>query len=85
MTGLYSLFDSFNSREFALFDAVAIGMFLWPDLFRTRETFLKVDDGGFTVMDDSKNANCEIGMHINKEVFLKRIMRRYVRQNLDRE
>jgi len=85
LTGLYSLFDSFGSGEFALFDAVAIGMYLWPELFRTRDTNVKVMHKGFTVMDDSKEPNCKIGMYINKDEFLRQIMRRYLRQNLSRE
>ena len=85
LTGLYSLFDSFRSGEFALFDAVAIGMYLWPELFKTRETHVKVVEDGFTIMDESKSPNCEIGMYINREEFLRKIMRRYLRQNLGRK
>ena len=84
LTGLYSLYDSFGSGEFALFDAVAIGMYLWPELFRTRDTYVKIMDDGLTVMDDSKESNCNIGMYINKDEFLRKIMRRYLRQNLGR-
>ena len=67
-----------------LYDAVAIGMALWPDLFATRAAHVRVVDGGFTVIDESKAPNCEIGVSINKEEFLKRLMGRLLEQNLGR-
>lgn len=65
-----------------LYDCVAVGMVLWPDLFRTRPAHVKVIDGGYTVMDESKQSNCKVGIWIHKEEFLKRLLHRYLAQNL---
>ena len=81
LCGLYSLWE----RETPiLFDVVAVGMVLWPDLFTTRPAFVKVIDGGFTVVDESVKPNCEIGLSIKKDEFLKRVMQRYLQQNFGR-
>jgi inosine-uridine nucleoside N-ribohydrolase len=86
LCGLYTLwgYESYARPDPTLFDAVAVGMALWPDLFTTRKAHVRVIDGGYTVVDESKSPNCEIGMTINKEEFLRRIMERYLRQNLGR-
>jgi purine nucleosidase len=82
LTGLYTLWG----RETPiLYDAVAIGMALWPDLFTTRPAHVKVIDGGFTVIDESKAPNSEIGVTINQAEFVSRIMERYLSQNLMRK
>jgi hypothetical protein len=57
-------------------------MVLWPDLFTTRKAHVKVLDGGYTVIDESLPPNCEIGMTIRKDEFIRRIMERYLKQNL---
>ena len=59
-------------------------MALWPDLFKTRVAHVRVIDGGYTVIDESREQNCEIGMAIQTEEFLNRVMQRYLRQNLHR-
>lgn len=81
LTGLYALW---GRQTPTLFDCVAVGMVLWPDLFQTRPAHVKVIDGGFTVVDESKEANCEIGVSIKTEEFLERLMERYLTQNLMR-
>jgi len=84
--GLYSLwrFEPYAKPDPTLFDAVAVGMVLWPELFSTRKAHVKVIDGGYTVMDESQPPNCEIGMTIQKDEFIRRIMERYLKQNLMR-
>ncbi len=86
LCGLYTLwrFEGYAYPNPTLFDAVAIGMVLWPELFTTRKAHVQVVDGGYTVIDESKEPNCEIGMTINKDEFIKRIMQRYLKQNLHR-
>lgn len=71
-------------RAPTLFDAVAIGMALYPDLFKTEKVFLEVDDKGYTRIDKTKTPNAEIGISINTDEFLKRIMGVYLKQNLGR-
>ncbi|UCH61919.1 MAG: nucleoside hydrolase [Fidelibacterota bacterium] len=68
-----------------LFDVVAVGMVLWPELFETRKAFVKVIDPGYTIIDESREPNCEIGMSIQKDEFLRRVVDRYLKQNLHRK
>jgi len=87
VVGLYSLwsFERNPKAEPVLFDAVTVSMVLWPDLFKTRTAFVEVTDEGFTVIDESKEPNCEIGMSINTTEFLNKYMDRLMRQNLMRK
>jgi hypothetical protein len=38
-----------------------------------------------TIVDESQEPNCEIGMAIKTDEFLKRVMKRYLGQNLMRQ
>jgi inosine-uridine nucleoside N-ribohydrolase len=86
LCGLYTLwqYESYAQRDPTLFDVVAVAMVLWPDLFTTRKAHVSVVDGGYTVIDESKEPNCEIGMTVNKQELIRRSMERYLRQNLGR-
>jgi inosine-uridine nucleoside N-ribohydrolase len=68
-----------------LFDAVAVSMVIWPELFNTRKIFVKVSDEGYTVIDESKEPNCEIGTSINTQEFLNKYIDRLMKQNLMRK
>jgi inosine-uridine nucleoside N-ribohydrolase len=83
---LYTLWrkEDFARPDPTLFDAVAVGMVLWPDLFTTRKAHVKVIDGGWTVIDESQPPNCEIGMTIQKDEFIRRLMDRLLKQDLRR-
>lgn len=65
-----------------LHDAVTVGMILWPDLFTTRPAHVKISGDAYTVIDESKESNCDIAMTINTGEFLKRLMNRLMTQNL---
>lgn len=65
-----------------LHDAVAVGMILWPDLFTTRPAFVKISGKAYTVIDENEEPNCEIAMTVNTGEFLKRLMNRYLTQNM---
>ena len=81
LCGLYVLWG----RETpTLFDPVAVGMVLWPELFTFRPAHVRVIEGGFTVIDEGKEPNCRIGVSIQKEEFLNRLMKRLLEQNLGR-
>lgn len=67
-----------------LFDAVAVGMVLWPELFETKKAYVYVDDQGFTKVDENKEPNCTVGVKINDEEFLLRMSRRLIEQNFKR-
>lgn len=82
LCGLTTLWS--YERTPTLFDPVAIGMALYPDLFKTEKVFIEVDDKGFTRIDKIKTPNAEIGISINTDEFLKRIMEVYLRQGLGR-
>ena len=87
LSALYTLwrYESYAQPDPVLHDVVAVGMLLWPDLYTTRKAHIKVIEGGYTVIDESKEPNCEIGMSIKKEEFLSRVMERLLTQNLNRE
>lgn len=86
LCGLETLWGRKFSKETdpTLFDCVAIGMFLWPEIFTTRSTHVEVDEKGYTIVDNSKAPNCQIGMEINKQEFLNRLMERYLTQSFGR-
>jgi inosine-uridine nucleoside N-ribohydrolase len=82
LTGLYTLWG----RETpTLYDCVAVGMVLWPDLFETRPAHVRVIDGGYTVIDEGKPPNSLVGIRIQQEEFLQRLLDRYLTQNLYRQ
>lgn len=68
-----------------MFDGVAVGMVLWPELFETREAHVFINDEGFTKIDPTKPANCTIGMKINDEKFLNLMYRKIAEQNFKRK
>ena len=82
LSGLYTLWPHETPT---LYDCVAVGMVLWPELFQTRPAHVKVIDGGYTVMDESKEPNAQVGMTINTNEFLNRLEDLYMTQNLMRE
>lgn len=87
LCALYTLwrFESYARPDPTLFDVVAVGMVLWPELFTTRKANVRVTDEGYTVIDKNQPPNCEIGMTIQKDEFIRRIMERYLTQNLMRK
>lgn len=64
-----------------MFDGVAIGMVLWPQLFKTKEAFVYVDDKGYTRVDKNKAPNCSYGHEIDSDKFLNLMYRKIVVQN----
>jgi inosine-uridine nucleoside N-ribohydrolase len=87
LTGLYTLwrYESYAHPDPVLHDVVAVGMYLWPELFTTRPAHVKVIEGGYTVIDESREPNGRIGMSVNKEELIERMMERLLTQNLDRD
>ena len=86
LCGLYSLwrYESYSQPEANLFDVVAVGSVLWPELFSGKKTNVRVNEKGYTLVADSIEPNGEILLTINKDEFIKRIMERYLTQNLHR-
>ena len=87
VVGLYSLwgFGREIKPEPVLYDAVTVAMILWPELFKTRKAYVKVTDEGFTVIDESREPNCEIGISVNTDEFINKYMDRLMKQNLMRQ
>ncbi|GAB3746722.1 nucleoside hydrolase [Spirosoma pomorum] len=73
-----------SDRDPVLYDAVAVGMVLWPDLFKTQPGNVTVDDAGYTRLILNQPPNAEIGTYINTPKFLERLMQAYMNQNLRR-
>ncbi|MDZ7317428.1 MAG: nucleoside hydrolase [candidate division KSB1 bacterium] len=86
LCGLYTLwrYESYSHPDPTLFDVVAVGLVLWPELFTTRKAHVQVIDGGYTVIDESKAPNCEIALTVNKDELIRRAMERWLKQNLGR-
>ena len=68
-----------------MFDAVAVGMVLWPELFTTEQAFVFVDDEGYTKVESEKEPNCSIGITVDKDEFLKRMFLRIQQQDFQRK
>jgi len=74
-----------QERTPTLFDVVAIGYVLYPDLFKMQQVHVTVDKEGYTRVDNSQPPNCSVLTFINTDEFIKRIMQSYLRQNLGRQ
>lgn len=87
LCGLYTLwrFEDYAYPNCTMFDGVAVGMVLWPELFTTKKVHVTVDDRGYTLIDETKEPNCEIGVTIDAEEFIKRMMKRLLKQNYMRK
>ncbi|QKZ15861.1 nucleoside hydrolase [Spirosoma sp. KUDC1026] len=82
LCGLQPLWN--YDRDPVLYDAVAVGMVLWPDLFKTQPGHVTVDDAGYTRLVANQTPNAEISTYIDTPKFLERLMRVYMTQNLRR-
>ncbi|RAJ93216.1 inosine-uridine nucleoside N-ribohydrolase [Larkinella arboricola] len=71
-------------RDPVLYDAVAVGMVLWPDLFKTQPAHVTVDDKGYTRLNPQQPANGDVAVYVNTPKFLERLLRVYMNQNLRR-
>jgi inosine-uridine nucleoside N-ribohydrolase len=79
LSGLYVLW---GQETPTLFDPVAIGMEAYPDLFKTEEVHIRVDDAGYTRIIPNEKPNARIGIQIDHVAFIERIMKKYLYQNL---
>lgn len=86
LCGLYTLwrYEPYAYPNCTMFDGVAVGMVLWPELFTTKKVHVTVDDDGYTRIDESKEPNCEIGVTIDSAEFIRRMMKRLLMQNFNR-
>lgn len=86
LCGLYILwrYEDYARPDPTLFDVVPLGMALWPELFTTEPAHVRVTDRGLTELVKDAEPNCEIGLTVQKDELIRRIMERYLRQNLMR-
>jgi purine nucleosidase len=87
LCGLYTLwrFEEYSHPNCTMYDGVAVGMILWPELFSTKKVHVTVDDRGYTLIDETKKPNCEIGVTIDSEEFINRMVKRLLKQNFMRK
>jgi purine nucleosidase len=87
ISALYSLW--YRQAEWAttpkMFDGVAVGMALWPELIETIPAFIYVDEKGNTLFDASKAPNCQYGSKIKTNEFFDKMCRRILMQNFRRK
>ena len=67
-----------------LWDCTALGLVLWPDLFKTRDVYMYVDDQGHTLLEEGKDPNCEIATDVDVDEFKRRLMELYKKQDFKR-
>ncbi len=86
LSALYALW--YQHADWAIqpkmFDGVAVGMLLWPEMFETSRAYVYVDDLGYTRIDASKAPNCTIGMKIDTDAFIQKMSRKLIEQNFHR-
>lgn len=87
LCGLYTLWrhEDYARPDPTLFDVVPVGMVLWPELFTTRKVHVRVTNDGHTVVEENQAPNCEIGVTVQKDELIRRVMNRYLLQNLMRQ
>ncbi|MEP7266781.1 MAG: nucleoside hydrolase [Saprospiraceae bacterium] len=81
LTGLYTLW---GHETPTLFDPVAIGMVLYPALFKTKKLRISVDEKANTNVEENGIPNAEVGVYIKTNDFLSRVMDNYKQQNLEK-
>ena len=79
-----ALYVLWGNETPTLFDPVAIGMLLYPDLFKSKKVNVSVDDQGFTKVDETNSPNAEVGVYINTNEFIAKAMKAYLLQNMGR-
>lgn len=79
---LSALYVLWGNETPTLFDPVAIGMLVYPELFKTKKVNVSVDDKGMTLVNEGKTPNAEVGVYINSNEFISKIMKRYLLQNM---
>lgn len=86
LSGLYILwrYEGYARPDPTLFDVVPVAAIIWPDLVTTRPAHVRVSDNGMTEVVKDAPPNCEIGVTVNKDELVKRVMERYLKQNLMR-
>lgn len=75
---LYQLWrkETWAYPDLTLFDAVAIGYVLWPELFKGRPAHVEVVGEGYTIIQESIPANSVVVLEIDSNEFINRMLDR---------
>ena len=86
VTALYSLWrnEERNQTTPRLFDAVAVGYLLWPDLFGLELGRVTVDERSMTLFEPGAEPASTVALEIDDAGFIERMMLRFLEQNLHR-
>lgn len=86
VTALYSLWrnEERNQTTPRLFDAVAVGYLLWPDLFGIEHGRVTVDERSMTLFEPGAEPTSTVALEIDDAGFIERMMLRLLEQNLHR-
>ena len=86
VTALYSLWrnEERNQTMPRLFDAVAVGYLLWPDLFGLEHGRVTVDERSMTLFEPGAEPASTVALEIDDAGFIERMMLRFLEQNLRR-
>ena len=86
VTALYSLWrnEERNQSMPRLFDAVAVGYLLWPDLFGLEHGRVTVDERSMTLFEPGAEPTSTVALEIDDAGFIERMMLRFLEQNLRR-
>ena len=86
VTSLYSLWRDEERGQTTprLFDAVAVGFLLWPDLFGLEHGRVTVDERSMTLFEPGAEPSSTVALEIDAAAFIERMIVRYLEQNLSR-
>ncbi len=86
VTSLYSLWrdEERDQTTPRLFDAVAVGFLLWPDLFGLERGRVTVDERSMTLFEPGAEPTSTVALTIDDSGFIERMVARYLEQNLSR-
>ncbi len=86
VTSLYSLWRNEERDQTTprLFDAVAVGYLLWPDLFGLEHGRVTVDEQSMTLFEPGAEPSSAVALEIDDAKFIQRMVDRLLEQNLSR-
>ncbi len=86
VTSLYSLWrdEERDQTTPRLFDAVAVGFLLWPDLFGLEHGRVTVDERSMTLFKPGAEPTSTVALTIDDAEFIERMVVRYLEQTLRR-
>ena len=86
VTALYSLWRNEERNQITprLFDAVAVGYLLWPDLFGLERGRVTVDEQSMTLFEPGAEPASTVALEIDDAGFVQRMTNRFLEQNLGR-